>query len=194
MKLINNILLYIFSNFTILIVVLFLISIHLFISNYITFSKEEPIAIISFEKLQDQEYEAKLYIKDFEEGKIYKIYGDQWRLDAYFYKWKYYASLFGIESKYRLDRIEGRYKNIQEQNNKKKKSYQINKEIILNKTPTFINNFLFDIEYGSSVFKDIEINKIYTIYKNNTGFLIREKIINKEKDKELKNKILDFFN
>ena len=48
--------------------------------------------------------------------RTFPVFGDQWRVDAEFLKWKYWALLLGLDSQYRLDRLEGRYRSAAEQN------------------------------------------------------------------------------
>ena len=45
-----------------------------------------------------------------------EIYGDQFRIDARFMKMKTWSQLLGLSSRYSLDRIQGRYNNINDEN------------------------------------------------------------------------------
>ena len=128
---------------------------------------------------QNKIYIAHLY--DIENRSIgeYIIYGDQWRLDANFIKMKYLQSISGIEPKYSLNRFEGRYMNVYDQNKLKKFSYQIEPNNMLN---TFSG--YFDIKYGTSVYKDIEIDTIFKIFYNSNGLIVRTIENNKENNNE----------
>jgi hypothetical protein len=147
---------------------------------YTTLTKESIVATIQFDKIPDQPkvYIAHLYFENGTTIGDYTIYGDQWRMDVGFIKMKYWANIFGIDSKYTLNRFEGRYKNIHDENNKKHKAYLLESHNIID---TF--SFLIDTQYGSSVYQDIKINTKYTVLKSQTGLMIREKktIIEKEK-------------
>lgn len=148
---------------------------------YSTLTKESIVAKITFDKIPDQKevYIAHLYSDDGSKIDDYTIYGTQWRMDADFIKMEYWANVFGIDSKYALDRFEGRYKNIQDENTKKHVSYQLESHDLID-----IFSFLVDTTYGSSVYQDIQVNTEYTVLRSQTGLLVREKKINIQKKKK----------
>lgn len=139
---------------------------------YTSLSKEEIVAKINFDTIPNQSQVYIAHLCDANGSKIddYAIFGDQWRMDAGFIKMEYWANVFGVDSKYVLNRIEGRYKNIEDENSKKHYSYQIEEH-------SMIDNFSFfiDTTYGSSVYQDIKLDTEYTVLKSQTGLLVREK-------------------
>ncbi len=142
---------------------------------YTTLSKETPIATLYFEKVQTSGKKTYIaYLRDASGDKIgtYLIDGDQWQIDAGFYKLEYWAYLFGMESKYTLNRFKGRYKNIDDENTMKPKSYQLESRIIVDTFSWFI-----DASYGSSTYTDIELETLYSVLKTPTGLMVREKYI-----------------
>lgn len=94
---------------------------------YTSLTQEQLIATLTFDSIPNQSQIFIAHLNDAEGSKIddYTLFGDQWRMDAGFIKMEYWANVFGVDSKYTLDRLEGRYKNIEDQNNKKKQSYQL---------------------------------------------------------------------
>jgi len=158
---------------------------------YSSLSKESLIALIKFDKVPGQEktYIAHIYSDTEEKIGDYTIYGDQWRMDAGFIKMKYWANILGVDSKYTLDRFEGRYVDINDENTKKHEAYQLESHTIID---TF--SFFIDTTYGSSVYKDIELNTKYTVLKSQTGLMVREeKIVPEVKEKSIYDKTVDFF-
>ncbi len=157
---------------------------------YSSLTEEEKVAVIKFDNIPDQPgvYIAHLY--DNEESKIddYTIYGDQWRIDASFIKVKNWANLLKIKSKYRLNRFEGRYKNIDHENSKKHKAYQLESHSLIDTFPFFV-----DTTYGSSVYQDIKVNTKYTVLKSITGLMVREEPIEIKKKKSFWEKTKSFF-
>ena len=75
---------------------------------YSTLTKESIVATMKFEKVPNQEmvYVGHLFSDTGSKLGDYKIYGDQWRVDASFIKMKYWANVLGVDSKYILDRLE----------------------------------------------------------------------------------------
>ena len=139
---------------------------------YSSLTKEDPIAIVTFEKVspdKPNEYVAHLYDANASSIGDYRLCGNQWRIDAKFIKMKYLANILGIDSKYALNRIEGRYKSIEDENTLLHKSYEIEDTDLVD-----FGGFFFDTMYGSSVYKDIELHTKYRVLKTPTGLMVRE--------------------
>lgn len=157
---------------------------------YSALSEEELIASITFDKENNQTkiYKATLYDANNSVIDDYMIYGDQWRIDAGFIKMKYWANVLGADSKYTLNRFEGRYKNISEENTKKHKAYEIEDHRLIE-----YFSFFFDTTYGSSVYQDIALGTKYKVFKTQTGLMVREEAIVKKEPKGLLDKTKAFF-
>jgi hypothetical protein len=154
---------------------------------YTSLTKEEPVATITFNKKGEDEYLA--HILDNKGSLIgdYSIYGDQWRIDAKFIKMEYWANVFGIDSKYVLDRFEGRYSDIKKQNNNKHKAYDLEDHSLIDTMSFFI-----DTTYGSSTYKDIKLNTTYTVLRTQTGLMVREHSLNSSSKKNIFQQTKDF--
>lgn len=159
---------------------------------YTSLTQEQLIATLKFDKesqSKSQIFIAHLYDSQGETIGDYKLFGDQWQMDAGFIKMEYWANVFGVDSKYTLDRLEGRYKNIDDQNSKKHQSYQLEDHSLIDTMSFFV-----DTTYGSSVYTDIKLNTKYSVYKTQTGLMVRETIIEPlKKEKSLLDKTKSFF-
>lgn len=144
---------------------------------YHSLTDETLIAEIEFDRVGGQQYIARLRTGDFCSEEIFSVLGDQWRIDAQFLKWRYWATLFGLESHYRLERFEGRYRDVGEQNVKPTLAHAL-------APPSAIDiggladrlgrvNFLADASYGSSTYHDIDTTRTYLVYKSPTGIFTR---------------------
>ena len=89
------------------------------IYTYDRLTGETLIAELRFDATSDRQYVAHLRTGDRCEDRTFPLYGDQWRIDAEFLKWKYWALLLGLDSQYRLDRLEGRYRSVADQNSQR---------------------------------------------------------------------------
>ena len=145
---------------------------------YTTLTKETPIATIVFNLKKPNEFQALIKDKKGNRIGLYTINGDQWQLDVGFYKVSYIATVLGISSKYTLDRFKGRYSNINDANTKKSKAYKLESNKLVD---TF--SFFFDTSYGSSTYKNIKLNTLFTVFKTPTGIMVREKPITRKMDK-----------
>lgn len=158
-------------------VVAFVVLIGASIYSFNVLTGETLIAEIEFDRTGEQRYMAYLRTGDFCAEVPYSILGDQWRVDAQFLKWHYWATLLGLESHYRLERLEGRYRDVAEQNSKPTLSHAL-------APPSAIDigglaeglggmNFLADTSYGSSTYHDIDPNRTYLVYKSPTAIFTR---------------------
>jgi len=149
-------------------------------ASYYTYSNltdETLIAELSFEQLDEHRYLVNLSSGDFCDVLAFEIEGDQWRLDARFLKWKNWATALGANSQYKLDRIEGRYSDIDMENNEGGLSHDLGGDTAVDLVDLSAGmgrfNVLADASYGSSTFQAIDTTKIYDVYKTPTGIITR---------------------
>jgi hypothetical protein len=144
---------------------------------YSNLTDETQIAELSFKQLDEDKYLVNLATGDFCDVSSFIVYGDQWRLDANFLKWKYWASALGIDSQYRLDRLEGRFSSISKQNNNLTLAHDLSEPTLLDiaQLADDLGRFSFfaDAAYGSSTFQQIDVSRIYDVYKTPTGIITR---------------------
>lgn len=147
---------------------------------YTSLTSESLVAELRFNLIGEREYLARLRTGDFCEEEQFQVMGDQWRLDAEFIKWKYWALALGLDSQYRLDRFEGRYRLTSEQNSEPSHAYDLKKDTVLDmgelsKALGFFN-FLVDTTYGSSTYNNIDTESVFYIYRTQTGLITRSKM------------------
>lgn len=149
-------------------------SIGLTILTYVRLASEEPIAKMYFEPLEDDVFEAHLAAGEGGDVGIYEIYGDQWRIDAEFIKLKPWANVMGMDARYKLVRFEGRYRDTEDQNAKPHMAYDLGQGDVLDLANYLAEwNFFVDAEYGSSTFTDIDPDMVYTVYRTQSGIIVR---------------------
>jgi hypothetical protein len=139
---------------------------------------EAPIAKLRFVELAPQQYAVELRSGDFCTVQHFKISGDDWRLDARFLKWKPVANLFGLDAMYRLERLGGRYSRIDEANTRPQHAYQIGDKPGIDLTDHLNERWLswspVDTYFGSSVYEAIDPAYEYTVYRSQSGLLVRK--------------------
>lgn len=140
---------------------------------------ETLIAEIRFEQTGPQRYTAYLRTGDLCEDQVLGVLGDQWRVDARFLKWRYWASLLGLDSQYRLERFEGRYRDVAEQNSRPTLAHDLGRHTAVDVVDLAQSlgrlNFLVDASYGSSTYEDIDPGRVYLVYKSPTGIFTRSR-------------------
>lgn len=95
-------------------------------------------------------------------------------MDAEFVKLKPWANVIGFDARYRLVRLEGRYRDIGKQNAGPYRAYDLGAEGAPDLVAALARwNFLVDAEYGSSTFTDIAEDMVYTVYRTQSGIIVR---------------------
>jgi len=106
-------------------VVLVLSALDLF--SYRQFKKDQPVAMVSLEKVSEQHYQANVSFIDAANERSFQLRGDQWQLDARVIRWRSIFSVLGAKPGYRLDRISGRYFSLEDERREERSEYQIAK-------------------------------------------------------------------
>ncbi len=144
---------------------------------YNRLTAETLIAELRFDATGERQYLARLRTGDRCQERVFPVFGDQWRVDAEFLKWKYWAMLLGLDSQYRLDRLEGRYRTAAEQNTQPNMAHDLAErtavDVIALAEGLGRLNFLLDATYGSSTYQDIDERNIYYVYRTTTGIITR---------------------
>jgi hypothetical protein len=150
-------------------------------SNLYTFHRltdESPIAELQFRKTGVQEYEVTIAYGDFCHPEKYLLYGDQWRMDAQFLKWRPWANLIGFDSMYRIERLGGRYQDVQDENTRHRISYRLYQEGLVDLTLMMdsYNGYLSPVDtlYGSSVYDVMQEQTLFRVYRTQSGLLVRK--------------------
>jgi hypothetical protein len=94
-----------------LLLVAFIAALLLDLRTYLTLTREQPVAEVSFSAIGPQYFHARL---DYANGTMIQadLHGDEWQLDARVIKWRGIATLLGLQTRYRLDRLSGRYRDV----------------------------------------------------------------------------------
>lgn len=156
----------------------------LVLSNLTTYQRltyERDIARLSIEKISEQKYQINLdYVGSGEDVQPneFLLQGDEWRLEAKILKWHGWANLLGLDSYYQLDRISGRYRDIELATSKPASAYQ------LSKTQRGINlwelkhlmksNLPFlDAYFGQGLFLPMRDGAAFMVAINQSGLIAR---------------------
>lgn len=166
----------IFAPF-ILIAIPILISIFFAFLTYVVYdrlSDEKPLAQVKFEQIEPGYYTLFLAEGDDDDFEEYKIFGDQWRIDAQFVKMRPWANVLGLDAQYNLERLQGRYSNINDENTKPHLAHDLGENDLIDLPQFFLDyNLVMDAEYGSSSYADIDTHRLYTVYRTQSGIIIR---------------------
>jgi len=146
-----------------------------FAMNFYTYDRlslERHVADIRFEQIGHRKFKATLTLPD-KTSKDYELIGDQWLLEAKIIKWNSKANLFGMDSRYRLTRLNVRYNNIAEEREPHSRTiYSLRDD----KNPGFIEKYKnwmpwLDSKFYESVGKDMIDKAHYRINITQSGLV-----------------------
>jgi hypothetical protein len=147
------------------------------IQGYHALTKEELAAIVKVEPTGKQKFMARFSMPDGTE-KVFSLAGDQLYVDAHILKWKPLANIFGLHTSYELDRVAGRYADLNDEKTKVRTVYSLSEERQLNmfdlRRRFAILNPLLDAEYGSATFINSSSTAEFRVMVSTTGLLIRK--------------------
>ena len=79
--------------------------------SYGRLTSEKVISRIQFSQMANDEFEARLMVRG-ERDRFYRLRGNEWQLDARLINWKPPATILGFDPIYRLERLSGRFSDI----------------------------------------------------------------------------------
>jgi hypothetical protein len=155
--------------------VLFVVSLNL--HTYARLTHEQPIAEIVFEARGPQQFRATLAEVPSGEMQLFMLAGDEWQLDARVLKWRGWANLLGLDAQYRLERIGGRYRDIEQERNAPRTVYPLSENpgvdlwMLSTRYPRWLP--FVDAVYGSATYMPMGDAARYEISITQSGLIAR---------------------
>ena len=94
---------------------------------YHRLTAEQHVAIIEFTRDEENTFVARLMLEG-ELDRMFSMRGDEWQLDARVLTWKPPATILGLDPVYRLERLSGRYTNIDRERSEPRTVYSLANE------------------------------------------------------------------
>ena len=146
------------------------------IQGYRSLTREDLAARIAVRPSGPQRFSATLRFPDGREG-TYLIAGDEIYVDARILKWHALANALGLHTAYELDRVGGRYREIDKERADSRTLYALGQVkpvdlFALRRRYVVLANF-FDAEYGSAAFVPVSEPAELELRVSTTGLLIR---------------------
>lgn len=144
---------------------------------YQSLTREEIAATLTVRPLGSKRFEATVRLADGSEM-VYDVVGDEVYVDAHVLKWHPYANLFGLHTSYELDRIGGRYQEIDQERAAPRTVYPLGKTKAvdlfgLRRKYEFLGP-LVDAQYGSATFLPVTGPAILEVRVSTSGLLMRQ--------------------
>ena len=78
---------------------------------YERLTAERPVSMIEFRRISPQEFQARMTVPG-EDDRFFVLRGNEWQMDARIISWTPPMTILGLEPVYQLDRLSGRYAEI----------------------------------------------------------------------------------
>jgi len=147
------------------------------LAGYRALTREEVALTVMVTPLAGQKF---LADARFPEGRAatWEISGDQLYVDARILKWHGIANLLGLHTSFELDRIGGRYIDIERERNAPRSIYELSAPKSFDLFAWVKRNSwmapLVDAEYGSGTFIEVKQAEVFEVRVSTTGLLIRK--------------------
>ncbi|MET0988117.1 MAG: hypothetical protein ABW034_22190 [Steroidobacteraceae bacterium] len=154
---------------------LFVVSLNL--HTYARLTHEEPVAELVFELAAPQRYRVTLTGVPSGDMQTLVLAGDEWQLDARVLKWQGWANVLGLDAQYRLERISGRYRNIEQERHDTRTVYELSENPgidvwdLRQKYPQWLK--FVDAVYGSATYMPMADGARYEVSMTQTGLIAR---------------------
>jgi hypothetical protein len=164
-------------GFLLLAVAGFLFVVSLNLHTYARLTHEKPVAEIVFEARGPQQFRATLAEVPSGEMQLFMLSGDEWQLDARVLKWRGWANLLGLDAQYRLERIGGRYRDIEQERNGARTVYPLSENpgldlwMLSTQYPRWLP--FVDAVYGSATYMPMADGARYEISITQSGLIAR---------------------
>jgi hypothetical protein len=143
---------------------------------YERLTREQPVLRARFAQAAPQQYNVTLA---YPSGKVdgYVLSGDEWQIDARVIKWRAIGNLLGFDTAYRLQRISGRYGDLERERAAAPTVYALNPPEridvwqLLRAWRAYIP--WVDAVYGSAIYLPMADGADYEVFVTPTGLLVR---------------------
>lgn len=154
---------------------MFVVAVNL--QTYSRLTYERPIAQIVFEARGPQRYRATLTRIPGGDMQMLVLAGDEWQLDARILKWKGWANLIGLDAQYRLERVSGRYRDIEQEKHAERTVYGLSDNpgadlwTLSTEYPKWLP--FIDAVYGSATYLPMADGARYEVALTQSGLIAR---------------------
>jgi len=151
------------------------------LTRYQNLLSEESVAVLHFEQEKPQLYLATVHYKGQQEDRpaeTFHLNGDEWQLDVRLLKWHSKLASYGMQPMYHLDRISGRYRDVQQAISSARSIHSLYQPVAgldfwdLSRDYPWIAR-LVDSRYGSATYLPMADGAMYEVSIGLNGLLAR---------------------
>lgn len=143
---------------------------------YHRLTAEAPVAEVRFEQISPQRFRVNLLPHN-EVPQWYELRGDEWQLDVRMIKWQGVITMLNVDAVYRLDRLSGRYRVVDQEKTSLRTIYDlgVSHGLDLWSLAQQYKTLLpwVDAIYGSAVYMPMADKASYQVTIANSGLVVR---------------------
>ena len=144
---------------------------------YRALTREEVAVVVTTRPTGPQRFDAAFRFPDGREAS-YSLAGDEFYVDAHILKWKPVANLVGLHTGYELDRVAGRYLDLEDERGANRTVFALGRErpvsLFKLRRRYALLEPLLDAEYGSATFVPAGEPARYEVRVSTTGLMVRK--------------------
>jgi len=152
-------------------------SISIGMQGYRALTREELAARVEVRPLGDRRFAATFHIPGRAESSYYELAGDALYVDAHILKWRPMVNVLGLHTAYELDRVSGRYDDLELERSASRTVHTLAPErrvdLFALRTRYAFLAPLLDAEYGSGAFVRVTEPADFDVFVSTTGLLVR---------------------
>ncbi len=143
---------------------------------YQRLTHEEPVAELKFNQTGKKRYQVELNEYN-GKSRFLEINGDEWQLDVRIIKWNGFATLLGLDTFFRLERMSGRYRDIILERSADRSVYalSVNSGLDIWQLSKDYNTWVpwIDSVYGSATYLPMSDGASYQVSVSSAGLIAR---------------------
>jgi len=137
---------------------------------------EQYVGRIQFSQSAPEHYVARLMVEN-EQDRMYDMLGNEWQMDARVVTWKPPATLLGLDPIFRLDRLSGRYSEVDDERTRVRSVHALSEPVTMDvwqfarKYPKLLPGV--DAHYGTATYLPMADDAIFEVTMTRTGLIAR---------------------
>lgn len=143
---------------------------------YERLTSEQVVSQVLFARIAPYEYRARLMI-DGQRDRFFLLTGDEWQIDARLVSWKPPATVLGLDPIYRLERLSGRYAEIDQEREEARSVHALTQKPLLDvwsvarQAPLFMPGV--DAYYGTATYVPMADGALYEVSLSRDSLIAR---------------------
>jgi len=144
---------------------------------YFQLVDEQLVGQIKFTESAPEHYVARLMLEGEERDQMFEILGDEWQMDARVITWEPPMTLLGLDPIFRLDRLSGRYSEVEEELSKHRSVHALSEPVTMDvwqfarKYPKLMPGV--DAHYGTATYLPMANGATFEVTMTRTGLIAR---------------------